>query len=133
MPHRPNDANGQLVRGPSGIVWIAGDTGLYPEMAALPAMAGGPIDVALVPVWGWGPKLSAGHLTPETAARAVALSGARFALPVHWGTLHPPFVTHFARSWLELPGRRFADAVAEQAPGCTAVVLAPGQSWVAPG
>ena len=133
MPHRPNDAHGQLVRGPSGTVWIAGDTGLFPEMAGLPALAGGPIDIAVVPVWGWGPRLSAGHLSPETAARAVALSGARFALPVHWGTLHPPFVTHFARSWLELPGRRFADAVAEQAPGCTAVVLSPGQSWAAPG
>jgi len=132
MPHRPNDANGHLVRGPSGIVWIAGDTGLYPEMAAIPAMAGGPVDVALVPVWGWGPRLSAGHLTPESAARAVAMSGARFALPVHWGTLHPPFVTHFARSWLEQPGHRFAAAVAGQAPGCTAVVLAPGQSWVVP-
>ncbi len=132
MPHRPNDANGHVVRGPSGIVWIAGDTGLYPEMAALPAMAGGPIDVALVPVWGWGPRLSAGHLTPESAAQAVAMSGARFALPVHWGTLHPPLITHFARSWLEQPGRRFAAAVAEQAPGCTAVVLAPGQSWLVP-
>jgi L-ascorbate metabolism protein UlaG (beta-lactamase superfamily) len=133
MPHRPNDANGQLVRGPSGTVWIAGDTGLYPDMAGLPAMAGGPIDVALVPVWGWGPKLSAGHLTPESAARAVAMSGSRFAIPVHWGTLHPPLVPLFARSWLERPGRRFAEAVAGQAPGCTAVVLAPGQSWVAPG
>jgi L-ascorbate metabolism protein UlaG (beta-lactamase superfamily) len=132
MPHRPNDANGQLVRGPSGITWIAGDTGLFPAMAALPAMAGGTIDVALVPVWGWGPRLSAGHLNPETAALAVAMAGARFAVPVHWGTLHPPFVTHFARSWLEQPGRRFADAVAEEAPGCTAVVLAPGQSWAAP-
>jgi L-ascorbate metabolism protein UlaG (beta-lactamase superfamily) len=133
MPLRPNDANGQLVRGPAGIVWIAGDTGLYPEMAALPAMAGGPVDVALVPVWGWGPRLSAGHLSPETAARAVAMCGARFALPVHWGTLHPPLVTRFARSWLEHPGRRFAAAMAEQAPACTAVILAPGQSWVAPG
>ena len=132
MPHRPNAANGQLVRGPSGTVWIAGDTGLFPEMAAIPEMAGGPIDVALVPVWGWGPRLSAGHLSPVTAARAAALSGARFAIPVHWGTLHPPFVTHFARSWLEHPGRRFAEAVAEQAPGCTAVVLAPGESWLAP-
>ncbi|MGO4806711.1 MBL fold metallo-hydrolase [Arthrobacter sp. 2MCAF15] len=132
MPHRPNDANGQLVRGPSGTVWIAGDTGLYPEMASLPAMAGGPIDVALVPVWGWGPRLSAGHLTPESAARAVAMSGARFAVPVHWGTLHPPLVTLFARTWLEQPGRRFAEAVAEEAPGCTAVVLAPGKSWVLP-
>lgn len=132
MPHRPNAANGQLVQGPSGTVWIAGDTGLFPGMAAIPAMAGGPIDVALVPVWGWGPRLSAGHLSPVTAARAVELSGARFAVPVHWGTLHPPFITHFARSWLEQPGRRFAEAVSEQAPGCTAVVLAPGQSWVAP-
>lgn len=132
MLHRPNAANGQLVRGPSGTVWIAGDTGLFPEMAAIPEMAGGPIDVALVPVWGWGPRLSAGHLSPVTAARAAALSGARFAIPVHWGTLHPPFVTHFARSWLEHPGRRFAEAVAEQAPGCTAVVLAPGESWLAP-
>jgi L-ascorbate metabolism protein UlaG (beta-lactamase superfamily) len=133
MPHRPNDAHGQLVRGPSGTVWIAGDTGLFAGMAGIRAMAGGSIDLAVVPVWGWGPRLSAGHLNPETAARAVALSGARFALPVHWGTLHPPFVTHFARSWLELPGRRFADAVAEQAPGCTAVVLSPGDSWAAPG
>jgi L-ascorbate metabolism protein UlaG (beta-lactamase superfamily) len=132
MPHRPNDANGHLVRGPSGTVWIAGDTGLYPQMAALPAMAGSRIDVALLPVWGWGPRLSAGHLTPESAARAVAMSGARFALPVHWGTLHPPFVTQFARGWLERPGQRFADAVARQAPGCTAVVLAPGQTWAPP-
>lgn len=132
MPHRPNDANGQLVRGPSGNVWIAGDTGLYPEMAGLQEMAGGPIDLALVPVWGWGPRLSPGHLTPEDAAHAVAMSGARFAVPVHWGTLHPPFVTRFGRSWLDLPGERFADAVAEHAPGTTAVVLEPGQSWSQP-
>ncbi len=129
MPHRPNAANGQLVRGPSGIVWIAGDTGLYPEMAAIPAMAGGPIDVALVPVWGWGPRLSADICPLRRPHGPSPVSGARFAIPVHWGTLHPPFVTHFARSWLEMPGRRFAEAVAEQAPGCTAVVLAPGQSW----
>ena len=142
MPHRPNDANGQLVRGPSGTVWIAGDTELYPEMAALPQMAGGPIDVALVPVWGWGPRLSPGHLTPEGAAHAVSMTGARYALrrtahryalPVHWGTLHPPFFARFARGWLELPGERFATAVAEHAPDTTPVVLDPGESWVAPG
>ena len=133
MPHRPNDAHGHLVRGPSATVWVAGDTGLYPEMAALPEMAGGPIDLALVPVWGWGPRLSAGHLTPEEAARAVALAGARFAVPVHWGTLHPPFATRFATEWLELPGRRFAHALAHEAPDATAVVLDPGQSWDLPG
>lgn len=132
MPHRPNAANGQLVRGPSGTVWVAGDTGLYPGMADLSQLAGGSIDLALVPVWGWGPRLSPGHLTPEEAATAVALAGARFAIPVHWGTLHPPLVARFGRDWLELPGKRFADAMAERAPGATAVVLDPGQSWAMP-
>jgi L-ascorbate metabolism protein UlaG (beta-lactamase superfamily) len=132
MPHRPNVANGHLVRGPSGTVWIAGDTELYPEMEALPDLAGGPIDVALVPVWGWGPRLSGGHLTPEDAARAVAMTRARHAVPVHWGTLHPPLVTGARRAWFELPGARFAAAVARQAPDATAVVLEPGQSWTRP-
>jgi L-ascorbate metabolism protein UlaG (beta-lactamase superfamily) len=132
MPHRPNAANGHLVRGPSGTVWFAGDTSLYPEMADLPELAGGRIDVALLPVWGWGPRLSGGHLTPEQAAHAVAMTRARYAVPVHWGTLHPPWVGRFAREWLELPGERFADAVAEQCPGATPVVLDPGESWVAP-
>lgn len=133
MPHRPNAANGHLVRGPSGAVWIAGDTELYPEMETLPDMAGGPIDVAVVPVWGWGPRLSGGHLSPEDAARAVAMTRARFAVPVHWGTLHPPLFTRFRHDWLDLPGRRFADAVAEHCTGATAVVLDAGQSWSVPG
>ena len=132
MPHRPNVANGHLVRGPSGAVWIAGDTELYPEMEALPDMAGGSVDVAVVPVWGWGPKLSGGHLSPEDAARAVAMTRARFAVPVHWGTLHPPLVTRFRRDWFEMPGERFAAAVAVDAPGATAVVLDPGESWSCP-
>jgi L-ascorbate metabolism protein UlaG (beta-lactamase superfamily) len=132
MPHRPNAANGHLVRGGSGTVWLAGDTELYPEMEALPGLAGGRVDVALVPVWGWGPRLSGGHLTPTDAARAVAMTRARFAVPVHWGTLHPPLSTRFRRSWFDLPGRWFAEAVAEGCPGATAVVLDPGQSWSVP-
>ena len=132
MPHRPNAANGHLVRGPSASVWIAGDTELYPEMEGLADLAGGLIDVALVPVWGWGPRLSGGHLSPEDAARAVAMTRARFAVPVHWGTLHPPWMARFAREWLDRPGERFADAVAAQCPGTTAVVLEPGQTWSLP-
>ena len=132
MPHRPNATNGHLVRGPSGTVWIAGDTELYDEMKALPDLAGGPIDVAVVPVWGWGPRLSGGHLNPESAALAVGMTRARFGVPVHWGTLHPPFFNRARRNWLELPGERFADAVVEHCPGTTAVVIDPGQSWSLP-
>lgn len=130
MPHRPNDAHGHLLRGPSARVWLAGDTGLYPEMSSLPAMAGGPVDVAIVPVWGWGPRLSEGHMDPEQAARACALAGARWAVPVHWGTLHPPLVARFGREWLERPGERFAEALEHEAPGCEAVVLDPGERRV---
>ena len=54
MPHRPNAANGHLVRGPSGVVWIAGDTDLYPGMADLATMAGAPVDLAVVPIGGMG-------------------------------------------------------------------------------
>jgi len=127
MPHRPNAANGHLVRAPGATVWVAGDTALHEELADLPALAGGAVDVAIVPVSGWGPRLSGGHLDPEGAARACAVTGARWAVPVHWGTLHAPFGSRFPRGWMDAPGERFARAVRRQASGCTPVVLRPGE------
>jgi L-ascorbate metabolism protein UlaG (beta-lactamase superfamily) len=127
MPHRPNAAHGQLVRGGSGTVWFAGDTSLHPEMSALPELAGGAVDLALVPVGGWGPRLSPGHMDPAQAATAVARSGARWAIPVHWGTLTAPFMDRIGTDWLEAPGRLFAEALAREAPDCRSVVLAPGE------
>ena len=62
---------GYLVGGPVA-VWFAGDTARYPEMLALR----GRVDVALLPVWTWGPHLGPGHLGPEDAAE-VAESSAR--------------------------------------------------------
>lgn len=130
MPHRPNAAHGHLLRSPSATLWVAGDTSLYPEMTGLEGLAGGRIDVAFVPVWGWGPRLSRGHMTPREAAVACARSGARRAVPVHWGTLHPPLVARFGRDWLERPGEEFAEALGRVAPGCEPVVLDPGESRV---
>ncbi len=126
MPHRPNAANGHLVRGPSGVVWIAGDTDVYAGMGDLPQMAGAPIDVAVVPVGGWGPKLSPGHMGPEDAAVACRLSGARWAVPVHWKTLHLPGGQSWPRGWMDTAGPRFASALAREAPGCRPAVLAVG-------
>ena len=90
MPHRPNAAVGHLVRGPSGVVWLAGDTELFDSMEDLPTLAGAPIDLALVPIGGWGPRLSPGHMGPEEAAVACHRIDARWAIPVHWRTLHVP-------------------------------------------
>ena len=128
MPHRPNAATGFLVSGPSATVWFAGDTGPFPEMASLAEEAGRPIDVALVPVGGWGPRLSGGHLDPVEAARACAVVGASFAVPIHWGTLHAPAARGLPPGWMEQAGRAFAVAVERWAPDCTALVLEPGQA-----
>jgi L-ascorbate metabolism protein UlaG (beta-lactamase superfamily) len=127
MPLRPNAANGHLVRAPGATLWFAGDTDLHDELADLPRLAGGAVDVALVPVGGWGPRLSGGHLDPERAARACAVTGARWAVPVHWGTLHAPLAGRLPRGWMDAPGERFARAVRREAAGCTPVVLRPGE------
>lgn len=129
MPHRPNDAHGHLVRSPSTTVWVAGDTELYPGMAELPSLAGSHIDVAVVPVSGWAPRLSGGHMDHSEAARACEVVDARYAVPVHWGTLHAPAGRHLPLGWMDRPGIAFARDVRRHAPDCTPVVLHPGQSW----
>ncbi|NPC43671.1 MBL fold metallo-hydrolase [Nocardioides sp. zg-1230] len=128
MPHRPNAANGHLVRGPSGVVWVAGDTDLYPGMAGHPELAGSAVDVAVVPIGGWGPRLSPGHMGPKQAAEACRMVAARCAVPVHWQTLHVPVAGRFPRGWMDLAGPRFAEALAHEAPTCEARVLEIGSS-----
>jgi L-ascorbate metabolism protein UlaG (beta-lactamase superfamily) len=128
MPFRPNAANGHLLRGSDTGVWVAGDTSLFAGMNDLPDLLGRSVDLAVVPVGGWGPRLSPGHMDPAQAALACATVGARWALPVHWGTLHPPLFQHFGTSWLQDPGERFVRALQHHAPQCTPVVLRPGES-----
>lgn len=131
MPHRPNATNGFFVRRTSSEgtlrMWFAGDTEQFPSMARLPELAGGPIDVAMVPIGGWGPRLSGGHLDPAQAAQVCAMVGAKRAIPIHWGTLHAPMGRHLPRGWMDRGGVAFAAALRREAPGCEAVVLAPGE------
>ena len=54
-------------------VYFAGDTGFFPDMAEI-GRAG--VDVALLPVAGWGARLPPGHLDPLAAARALELARA---------------------------------------------------------
>ncbi|GAA1846774.1 MBL fold metallo-hydrolase [Pseudonocardia ailaonensis] len=63
-------------------IYASGDTDLFDGMGSL-----GDLDLALLPVWGWGPSLGPGHLDPERAAAAVEILRPRLAVPVHWGTL----------------------------------------------
>ncbi len=111
---------GYLVSG-GHTVYFAGDTELFAEMSLLPRA----LDVALLPVAGWGPTLGAGHMGPLDAARAAGLIGPRIAVPVHWGTLSPIGLGRRAR--LDDPPRLFAEYVARMAPRVEVRILAPGQ------
>ena len=59
---------GFLISGSSRI-YFAGDTDLFDEMSAL----AGSLDVALLPVSGWGAKVGPGHLDPVRAAQCLPL------------------------------------------------------------
>ena len=132
MPHRPNAAHGFLVEAPGCRIWIAGDTSLFDEMSRIPELLGGEVDLALVPISGWGPRLSEGHLDAPGAAEACRRVGARTAVPVHWGTFYFPGVRDRPRGWMDRPPPDFVAALAEVAPDCTPLVLRPGESAVVP-
>jgi L-ascorbate metabolism protein UlaG (beta-lactamase superfamily) len=110
-------------------VWFAGDTALFDGMTALLDDMAGPagVDVALVPVWGWGPNLGPGHLDPVEAAEAVARVRATVAVPIHWGAYLPMGTRRWLRPLLDEPPRRFVDEVRRRVPGCHPVLLRPGE------
>lgn len=105
--------------------YFAGDTDLFPGLAGL---ASERIDVALVPVGGWGPRLGAGHLDPRRAAEAVRLIRPRVAVPIHWGFLRPVGLGRLEPRYLTQPGEIFARLSAETAPDVEVRVLEPGES-----
>lgn len=102
-------------------IYFAGDTALYPQMADI-----ADLDVALVPVWGWGPNLRGGHMDPRMAADAVALLRPRLAVPIHWGTFWPKALGLVRPDRLRMPGLEFQTAAAGTAPKVRTQVLEPG-------
>lgn len=109
-------------------VYFAGDTDIYPEMADIGRDG---LDVALLPVWGWGPRLGAGHLNPDTAAEAVGLLRPAVAIPIHWGTLWP-IVMPWRRHQLHEPPRRMAAAVKALGIPTPVEILEPGDAYDLP-
>ncbi len=107
-------------------VYFAGDTDLFDGMEAIGG--GGDLDVALLPIWGWGTNIGAGHLDPERAARAAALLSAKLVVPIHWGTLYPLGLARLRPGPLRSPPSEFATWMRELAPQSELRVLAPGEA-----
>ncbi len=105
-------------------IYFAGDTDLFPEMTELSH----DLDAALLPIWGWGPTLGAGHLTPKRAAEALALLRPRLAVPIHWGTLYPARPRLVRPVFLTDPPHHFARHAAQIAPEVTIAIVSPGGS-----
>jgi L-ascorbate metabolism protein UlaG (beta-lactamase superfamily) len=88
----------------------------------------GPVDVALLPVGGWGPYLGEGHLDAGRAARALARLGARSAVPVHYGTYWPIGMDAVRPHEFHAPGEEFVRLAAEFAPSVAVHRLGHGES-----
>ena len=118
---RAKQALAYVTQGPER-VFFAGDTDFFDGMSEL----GEELDAALLPIWGWGPRVGKGHMDPERAARAVELMKPRVAVPIHWGTLASP-----RAPWLddpERPARVFAERVTAATPSVEVRVLQPGDA-----
>jgi L-ascorbate metabolism protein UlaG (beta-lactamase superfamily) len=104
-------------------IFFAGDTGLFAGMDGLVPQ----LDVALVPIWGWGAELGRGnHLDPEQAAEAVRRLRPKIAVPIHWGT-YRPFYRGSGAPFLSEPAEAFVHAAAIAAPDVDIRVLLPGE------
>lgn len=121
---RDSEAVGFLLSGARRRVYFAGDTDLFDGMGEL----GDDLDLALLPIWGWGATIGPGHLDPERAARAAALLRPRIAVPIHWGTLYPFGLARLRPGPLRAPPREFATWMRELAPQVEARVLSPGEA-----
>ena len=111
---------GYLISAPARL-YFAGDSDVFEEMRDL-----APLDVALLPIWGWGPRVGRGHLDPHGAAEALRLLRPRLAVPIHWGTYRRIGMSRDA-AVLHEPSARFQRLARELAPDVDVRVLAPGE------
>jgi L-ascorbate metabolism protein UlaG (beta-lactamase superfamily) len=110
-------------------IYFAGDTGIFKGMADF---AEPHLDVALLPVWGWGPRLSQGHLHPASAALALQYLEPTAAVPIHWGTIWPIAPGLFFPSRFHAPPHEFAEYAEKFAPEVRILVTMPGDAVAFP-
>jgi L-ascorbate metabolism protein UlaG (beta-lactamase superfamily) len=122
-----SDAVGYVVEAGGRRVYFAGDTAVHDGMREL-----GPIDVALLPIWGWGTSLGPGHMDPDQAVEALTLLRPKLTVPIHWGTLLPIGLRRRHRAVLRDPVEAFVRGAAERCPDLRVAVLAPGEAHALP-
>jgi len=120
------DPVGYVVRGRGQSAYFAGDTDLFPEMREL-----GPIDLALLPIWGWGPTIGEGHLDPVRAVEAGRLIRPSLVVPIHWGTYAPEDGRRRLPGWLDAPAEAFLGETARHVDAPSVELLSPAGALAA--
>jgi L-ascorbate metabolism protein UlaG (beta-lactamase superfamily) len=121
-PYGPFASIGFVLEG-SLRIYFAGDTDVFPEMRDL-----GSIDLALLPVSGWGPVRTPGHMGPRQAVHALHLIQASAAIPIHWGSLVPIGFHNREWSYLRRPPQEFAEIAQRELPDVAVTILEPGET-----
>jgi L-ascorbate metabolism protein UlaG (beta-lactamase superfamily) len=103
-------------------IYFPGDTDVFQGMSEI----ANDLDIALLPVWGWGPNLGPGHMNPQRAADALTLLEPRIAIPIHWGTFYPALLGWFRRQLLVDPPLLFKQYAARTRPNVEIIILKPG-------
>jgi L-ascorbate metabolism protein UlaG (beta-lactamase superfamily) len=114
---------GYLIKAGDITVYFAGDTDLFAEMSEL-----APLDLALLPVWGWGTSVGEGHLDPPRAAKALEMIRPRLAIPIHWGTFYLLGMRLRHPEHLVDPPLEFARLAERLTPEVEVRILQPGAS-----
>ena len=109
--------------------FFAGDTGYFPGFREF-GRRFGPIDLAMLPIGAYEPRWFMGyqHMDPGDAYQAFEDLGARFLLPMHWGTFD------LTDEPIDLPPKVLRDVVASRGGDPDRVrVLAIGERFPIPG
>ena len=115
------------VIGGSRRIYFAGDTDLFEGLAEI----GRDLDVALLPIWGWGPSAGSGHLDPRRAAEALRLLRPLLAVPIHWGSYAPLGLGRVQSILLPDPVKAFRREAVGIAPEVEVRVLGLGETlWL---
>lgn len=119
------DALGYVIAGNGQRVYFAGDTAPFKGIGEIAA----DIDVALLPISGWGPHIrTRAHLDPETAAETAAALKPKVVVPIHWGTLLQIGLADRREELFDGRLQAFTEAMERLAPEVEVRALAPGES-----
>jgi L-ascorbate metabolism protein UlaG (beta-lactamase superfamily) len=108
-------------------VYFPGDTDLFDGMGAFRD-----VDLALLPIWGWGSTLGTGHLDPSRAAQAAELIHPKMVVPIHWGTYAPEDGRRGLPTWFTDAPDLFIEAMQASGQSDILRVIDPGESVIVP-